>query len=204
MNFLRRLFGGYSDKEPEPKPVSLNLNLPPRALTEPREKADPLARQTEELLAEYRRKKTEIASKLGVTVEEYDAAVADDHDTITLAPLADGDDPHNIVGEAHYQDALASIAGPKSADGADEWITAELIPEPGNPYDPKAIAVMIDGEKVGYLSRQDAPLLSRLLKAAGADRAECDGTIEGGWKNARSEGSYCVRLDIEWPPRAAD
>ena len=60
-----------------------------------------------------------------------------------------------VVGVTHYQDALRSVTG----RAADEEIRAEkvavFVPEPDNPHDPDAIAVHIDGQLVGYLSRDE-------------------------------------------------
>jgi len=57
--------------------------------------------------------------------------------------------------------------------------TATLAPEPGNRYFPHAIAVLVDGEKVGYV----APEISRdhfdALVARGDDRMTCPGRRGG-------------------------
>lgn len=54
----------------------------------------------------------------------------------------------------------------------------ELIPEPTNPHDPKAIKVVIDGEHVGYIK---AGSCSHILKLINENRIECiNSTIGGG------------------------
>ena len=55
-----------------------------------------------------------------------------------------------VVGESHYQDALRRIAGPGAVR---HYCGAMLIPEPKNPHDNMAVAVMAVGRRVGYLSR---------------------------------------------------
>ena len=72
--------------------------------------------------------------------------------------LCEGRDDLEVVGEASYQDNLWRIVGGRhSPDGrVREDIYAVLAAEPDNPYDPNAVAVWIQGLKVGYLSREDA------------------------------------------------
>jgi hypothetical protein len=57
-----------------------------------------------------------------------------------------------------------------------------VVPEPGNHYDPNAVAVFIGSEKVGYLSR-GAALDYRLgmdaLRNGGYDAGVCRGSIAG-------------------------
>lgn len=118
---------------------------------------------------------------------------------ISLEPAIDGE-LFDIVGESHYQDALESIAGPKPPDGVDVQRYAYLEPEPDNPYDSSAVAVLIDGKKVGHLSRDDCEDFHDFLAETGATSAMCTAYINGGWKRPSGEGSYGVKLDIDWPP----
>ncbi len=60
-----------------------------------------------------------------------------------------------IAGESHYQDALIRLAAGTSP-GEPVRCVATLVPEPESPFDPRAIAVRIDGLHVGYLTRADA------------------------------------------------
>lgn len=61
-----------------------------------------------------------------------------------------------VVGESNYQKALAKICGGQSEDGANLFVLAELVPEPDNPHDPRAVRVDIRGLTVGYLPRESA------------------------------------------------
>ena len=72
--------------------------------------------------------------------------------------LYEGQETLEVVGGASYQDNLWRIVGRRrSPDGrVREHIFAVLAAEPDNPYDTDAIAVWIQGLKVGYLSREDA------------------------------------------------
>jgi collagen type III alpha len=42
------------------------------------------------------------------------------------------------------------------AEGSEHRFTATLLPEPTNRFDPDAVAVHIDGQRIGYLPREDA------------------------------------------------
>ena len=78
-------------------------------------------------------------------------------------------------------------------------VEAILIHDDRNPYDNKAIAVSVEGEIVGYLSREHARQFRKLMaEAGGAGRpAVCDALIVGGWnRGGGDEGHYGVRLDL--------
>lgn len=61
-----------------------------------------------------------------------------------------------VVGESHYRAALgAAIENLRGVAASTGWVTAQLIPEVSNPHDSLAIQVLIDGEVVGYLPRDE-------------------------------------------------
>lgn len=100
-----------------------------------------------------------------------------------------------IVGESYYQDALDMICGGKRPGGHRREARALLVPENDNPHDDQAVSVIIESQRVGYLSRRHAREL----------RAQSDGdvawtvaaVIVGGWYEADgSEGHYGVKLDL--------
>lgn len=75
----------------------------------------------------------------------------------------------SVVGESHYQGVLARLSGaPRHGEHRYEC-TALLVLEPDNPHDPKAVMVQVDGECVGYLSRQNArrfgPKIQKMTEA---------------------------------------
>lgn len=72
----------------------------------------------------------------------------------------------NVVGESNYQPAIRTACNWKKGKDTLFECTAELVPEPTNKYDQNAVMVQIDGQCVGYLSRQDA-------KTLGPHIAEC-------------------------------
>jgi hypothetical protein len=115
----------------------------------------------------------------------------------------DGDFETDVVGESHYQDALAEIAGPKTEAGVDLEVKAQLVPEPDNPTDPQAVAVYIQGRKVGHLARDMAAQWVAIQARRGetGQVVEVDANITGGWRQALqgggfSEGAFGVTLDV--------
>jgi HIRAN domain-containing protein len=72
--------------------------------------------------------------------------------------LYEGREDLEVVGEASYQDNLwRIIRDRRSPNGrVREEVYTVLAAEPENPYDANAVAVWIQGLKVGYLSREDA------------------------------------------------
>src|SRR5260370_38321252 len=71
---------------------------------------------------------------------------------ITVTYLA-GDHPLEVKGESHYQDALWKIV-----QEFGRQVPAILQPEPENPYDENAVAIMAGGFLVGGLGGTDAAL----------------------------------------------
>jgi hypothetical protein len=109
-----------------------------------------------------------------------------------------------VVGESHYQAALAAICGGPTEEGADCIVEATLVHEDDNPYDNQAIRVDIQGKTVGYLSRTNARQFRAKLKEAGYPgiTATCSARIRGGWdRGVDDRGYFGVRLDL---PTATD
>jgi rubrerythrin len=97
--------------------------------------------------------------------------------------LLGGQDDLEVVGELAYQAALWRLCSGAPGDRVRHDIVAVLVPEPTNPYDANAIAVQIDGQLVGYLSRATAqeylPGLKNLMSERGGYIA-VRGVIVGG------------------------
>jgi hypothetical protein len=70
--------------------------------------------------------------------------------------VLEGDELVRVVGTSHYQDALLDLTGGRAGD---EEIRVQkvalFVPEPDNPHDPNAVAIKIDRQLVGYLSRDE-------------------------------------------------
>lgn len=110
----------------------------------------------------------------------------------------DGNYDFDIVGESNYQDALERVAG-RSDESAEYYCTAQLVPEPKNPHDNRAIRVDIDGQPVGYISRSETIDFHRVLRGR---PASVDAIIVGGWERGkRGRGHFGVKLDIAIPIR---
>jgi len=119
-----------------------------------------------------------------------------------------------IVGEAHYERELARIAGPKTPNGMHMYVVARLVPEPTNRHDRNAVAAVINGCTVGYLSRKQAMSFHRAMNERGFGGSSLVGfraRIHGGWLRPDDEGHYSVTLllpesiaqeigfEVEWP-----
>jgi hypothetical protein len=124
--------------------------------------------------------------------------------------LLDGQDDLEVVGELAYQAALWRLCGGTVGDKVRHDIVAVLVPEPANPYDANAIAVQIDGQVVGYLSRATAqeylPGLKNVMSARGG-YAALRGVIVGGGYYDDGPGRLGVwlehdRADFGLPPTA--
>ena len=77
-----------------------------------------------------------------------------------------------VAGESHYFDAIRNVLGGRVSSEWTEVVTvAQLIPEPTNPYDFNAVQVLIDGDLVGYLPREEAARYVNVLS----------GLVAGGW-----------------------
>jgi hypothetical protein len=88
----------------------------------------------------------------------------------------------SVVGESHYQSALWAAAGLENTrQRVGVECIAELIPEPDNPHDPKAIRVVVSGQCVGYLSRGVARLYGKRIREmrSGGQPTICDAFIGG-------------------------
>lgn len=120
---------------------------------------------------------------------------------ITNNPKRPQQDPYTfeIVGEASYQSALRKIAGKKTEESKRFYTDATILHEPQNQYDSNAFKVVIDGQTVGYFSRDDALRFKDFLIKKGMGLNEpyhVDAVIVGGWKNDDGEGSYGVKLRL--------
>ena len=111
----------------------------------------------------------------------------------------DGSFELEIVGESFYQDALDNITGGKTEDGYEMEVEAMLNYDDDNPYDNKAIAVSIEGEKVGHLSRKLARQFRERMEETGCPGASavCKALIVGGWDRGNGDrGDFGVKLDL--------
>ena len=113
--------------------------------------------------------------------------------------LLEGAQDLEVVGESHYQENLWRLVGPRRREArVRSDICALLVPEDGNPYDANAVAIWIQGLKVGHLSRADArqyrPGLLRLQNHHGQPIA-LKGVIVGGGLREDGPGRLGVFLN---------
>lgn len=107
----------------------------------------------------------------------------------------------DVVGESHYQAALQRLAGDHGTDSAETPCVAELRPDDANKFDKSAVEVLVEGQRVGYMSRDDARSFRRRLgsKALTGQSTLCDAMIVGGWteKSTAEKRNYGIKLDIK-------
>lgn len=72
-----------------------------------------------------------------------------------------------VVGTSFHQEVLEKIAGARSRQGYEQFCAAILLPQPSNPSDHHAVAVIIHNAEVGHLERTVAPEFRRALGRAG-------------------------------------
>jgi hypothetical protein len=118
------------------------------------------------------------------------------------ALVLDGDEDLEVVGESFHQDSLWGLVGGRGdpSPHVSKDIIAVLTAEPDNPYDNHAVAVSINGLKVGHLSREDArlyqPGLLALERKHGGPVA-LRGAIVGGGIREDGPGRLGVFLDFD-------
>jgi hypothetical protein len=88
--------------------------------------------------------------------------------------LAEGNEDLDVVGESYYQENLWRLVSPHRRGEGEPVrydVYAMLVAEDDNPYDANAVAIWIEGFKVGHLSRENAcryrPGLLRLQERYG-------------------------------------
>lgn len=105
-----------------------------------------------------------------------------------------------VVGESFYQDNLRRIGGRSTEDGVTSVDhIAALVPDPKNKYDENAIAIGINGLKVGHLSRADAIAFQPLVRWAKSRDHFIAGhaRLTGGWdRGGGDRGTIGVILHI--------
>ena len=119
--------------------------------------------------------------------------------TSSDATLYPGTETLEVVGESHYQETLWALVGGTRAERVRHETIALLVPEPDNPYDRNAIQVLIDGQLVGYLGREDAaayrPGLLRLMQSSVDGNVALKAAICGGGQRPDGRGRLGVFLD---------
>lgn len=105
----------------------------------------------------------------------------------------------DVVGVSRRQDALAALVARHGRSGRTTTVDARLVLEDANPHDANAVRVELDGELVGYLSRENARRFRADLAAVGRPSVtvRCQARIVGGFETASGERAHFgVRLDL--------
>jgi hypothetical protein len=114
------------------------------------------------------------------------------------ATLLMGDEDLVVVGESYRQDNLWRVVGRQwSKAHVREDVHAMLLAEDGNPYDPNAVSVWIDGLMVGYLPKDQARRLRPGLLAAqerNGTPIALQGVVAGGGMRRDGPGQLGVFL----------
>lgn len=105
-----------------------------------------------------------------------------------------------VVGESHYQDVLEMLYRKNGGSGHDIKVSAALVPEDDNAFDPNAVRIEIESRGVGYLQREMA---LEYRAALGESTGQCSAKIVGGFEREDGSSAYFgVKLNLSWPPRA--
>jgi hypothetical protein len=95
----------------------------------------------------------------------------------------DGRTSVKVAGESYRQDELGRITGRRGSEALKiENVELELVCEPDNEYDPRAVKVLAQGLHVGYLSKGNARRYCKRIEREGG-RVRLKGFIgcpEGG------------------------
>ncbi|MBX3431308.1 MAG: hypothetical protein KF779_17110 [Hyphomonadaceae bacterium] len=105
----------------------------------------------------------------------------------------------DVVGVSRRQDVLARVVERDRRGGRTVTIDVTLVLEDTNPHDANAVRVEIEGDLVGYLSRENARRYRADLAAAGQPAATvgCKARIVGGFETSSGERAHLgVRLDL--------
>lgn len=106
-----------------------------------------------------------------------------------------------VVGTSFCQENLIRVCGPKKAASVELEVAAELVLENDNQADVNAVAVLVDGLKVGYLPKREAMVHRIFIHGSDyiKDRLICIGMINGGWDNGYgSFGHYGVKVELPY------
>lgn len=73
-----------------------------------------------------------------------------------------------VAGESHRSAEIGALfSAPVPEDGVEGTFTAHLVPEPANRYDRNAVQVVVNGNLVGYLPKEEAGRYQPALLALG-------------------------------------
>lgn len=83
--------------------------------------------------------------------------------------------------------------------GAELRHPAALVPDGGNPYDPNAVAVFVQGLHVGYLERPNAATYHQAIAAATTSYGRVINVSSRQWMGPGSRGDLIARVTLDLP-----
>ena len=102
-----------------------------------------------------------------------------------------------VVGEKSFRQNLLKIIKIHEAHDSGEIFTkAYLVLDPKNEFDKNAIAVQIEGLRVGYISRVETSEFHKLFSMNKLDALQVNARI--GWDVNNPEPLIGVQLDVDW------
>lgn len=106
--------------------------------------------------------------------------------------------PVSVVGEDYRRETLAGLARNPPGKPALVYCTATLVPEDTNPHDANAILVAVEGQHVGYLSKEFAADYRGYFRTFNLkiQRTTCDAVICKGLVADGKTYAYAVELDL--------
>lgn len=123
--------------------------------------------------------------------EEVDQVLYSSRDPKTDPRPWDGRTSVKVAGESYRQEALVRITGRDGSEAIKlDGVELELVCEPDNPHDPRAVKVLAQGLHVGYLSRGNARKYCKRIEREGG-RVAVTGFI-----GCQEEGPIGVRVHI--------
>lgn len=109
-----------------------------------------------------------------------------------------GEFDYEVVGESAHKQVLGEMvrkASDEERANGEIYTQAVLTPEPDNAIDKRAIAVSIDGRRIGYIPASETDQFHNALKASGMSGFQVKAVI--GWNPNNPGAPIGVRLDIE-------
>lgn len=94
-----------------------------------------------------------------------------------------------VTAERHHAADIRHILTSESGRNLDFTCEARLLPEPDNPADPNAVAVIVHGRRVGYIAAAAAP---RVRESIGDDEVILKCIIR--WNGEVENGIYRVKV----------
>lgn len=119
----------------------------------------------------------------------------------TVTTWQTGYPQQEVIGESHHAKELITIAKNHGGRGTGEVFTeALLIPEPNNPADRNAIKVMVEGQHVGYIPREDAGAYSAILTPLALEKRQLLEVPTRVWWGADDRGNFMASVRLDLPP----